>query len=44
MRMQEMVTRILSPSLVVSPSSLWTTDLMSGGIVPESRATMLDGY
>ena len=29
-RIQEMVTSILSPSLVVSPSSLWTTDLMSG--------------
>lgn len=42
-RMQATVTSILSPSLVVSPSSLCTTDLMSGGIVPASEAVMLGG-
>lgn len=43
-RIQEMVTSIFSPSLVPSPSSLCTTDLMRGGIVPESRGMALEAY
>lgn len=43
-RMQEMVTSIFSPSLVPSPSSLCTTDLMRGGIVPASRGMALEAY
>lgn len=33
-KIQEMVTSIFNPSLVPSPSSLCTTDLMRGGMVP----------
>lgn len=43
-KIQEMVTSIFSPSLVASPSSLCTTDLMSGGIVPGNSVMILDAY
>lgn len=43
-KIQEMVTSIFNPSLVASPSSLCTTDLMSGGIVPGNSVMILDAY
>lgn len=43
-KIQEMVTSIFSPSLVPSPSSLCTTDLMRGGIVPGNRVMPLEAY